>query len=178
MTTIRRVVTGHNSQGKSIFVSDENVAGTPIPSLPTTEIVNLWGADATHEYPDDGAPQPYDAFFAPVGGYRFLMFTVPPDASNPPPPESQTIAETEEKFPGLSDTFDPEVPGMHRSSTVDVLYVVEGRCVSELDSGEKIELSAGDTFVQSGTMHAWRNPFNETCKIIGVIIGAQSTNAP
>ena len=158
-------------------MSDENVAGTPIPSLSTTEIVKLWGADATHEYPDGGAPQPYDAFFAPVGGYRFLMFTVPPDASNPPPPQSQEIAETEEKFPGLSDTFDPEVPGMHRSSTVDVLYVAEGRCVSELDSGEKIELSAGDTFVQSGTMHAWRNPFNETCKIIGVIIGAQSTNA-
>ena len=94
-----------------------------------------------------------------------------------PPPESQAIAATETQFPGLGDTFDPAVPGMHRSSTVDVLYVVEGRCVSELDSGEKIELSAGDTFVQSGTMHAWRNPFDETCKIIGVIVGAESAHA-
>ena len=177
MTKLRRVVTGHDSAGRSVFVSDEQVEGVPIPSLPTTEIVHLWGADATHRYPDDGAPQPYHAFFAPVGGYRFLMFTVPPDASNPPPPESQAIAATESQFPGLGDTFDPAVPGMHRSSTVDVLYVVEGRCVSELDSGEKIELSAGDTFVQSGTMHAWRNPFDETCKIIGVIVGAETADS-
>ena len=174
MTSLRRVVTGHDSQGRSVFVSDENVTGQRIPSLSTTEIVPLWGADATHHYPDAGEPQPYNAFFAPVGGYRFLMFTVPPDASVAPPPDQEAISATQTMFPGLGDTFDPEVPGMHRSSTVDLLYVTEGRCVSELDSGETIELKAGDTFVQSGTMHAWRNPFDETCKIIAVIVGAAS----
>ena len=173
MTSIRRVVTGHDKLGKSVFVSDENVAGLKIPSLPTTEIVHLWGSDETHHYPDDGAPQAYQQFFAPVGGYRFLMFTVPPDASNPPPADNAALTATNEQFPGLGETFDPNVPGMHRSATVDLLYVVEGRCVSELDSGEKIELRAGDTFVQSGTMHAWRNPFAETCKIIAVIVGAE-----
>ena len=62
MTKLRRVVTGHDSAGRSVFVSDEQVEGVPIPSLPTTEIVHLWGADATHRYPDDGAPQPCHAF--------------------------------------------------------------------------------------------------------------------
>ncbi|MGR8947413.1 MAG: cupin domain-containing protein [Gammaproteobacteria bacterium] len=173
MTKIRRIVTGHDQNGRSIFVSDEKVAGTKIPSLPTTEIVHLWGADDTHHYPDDGAPQPYEKFFAPVGGYRFLIFTVPPDADNTDTAAAGRADEMEAKFPGLAATFDPQVPGMHRSATIDLLYVMEGRCVSELDSGEKIELHAGDTFVQSGTMHAWRNPFAETCKIIAVIVGAE-----
>lgn len=173
MTDIRRVVTGHDENGKSIFVHDEKVTGTNIPSLPSTEIVHLWGADVSHRYPDDGSAQAYEKFFAPVGGYRFLMFSVPPDATNVAPAEANVAAEMESTFPGLAETFDPEAPGMHRSATIDLLYVVEGRCISELDSGETRELSAGDTFVQSGTMHAWRNPFNETCKIIAVIVGAE-----
>ena len=62
---------------------------------------------------------------------------------------------------------------MHRSATVDLLYVIEGRCELELDDGERVSLGAGDTFIQSGTMHAWRNPFDVQCKIIGVIVGAE-----
>ena len=173
MTDIRRVVTGHDKNGQSIFVRDEKVTGANIPSLPSTEIVPLWGADAVHHYPDDGTPQAYKNFFAPVGGYRFLIFTVPPDADNVAPPDADVATEMESMFPGLAETFDPQAPGMHRSATIDLLYVLEGRCVSELDSGETLELSAGDTFVQSGTMHAWRNPFDETCKIMAVIIGAE-----
>jgi quercetin dioxygenase-like cupin family protein len=69
----------------------------------------------------------------------------------------------------------PEDPGMHRSATVDVLYVVSGRCVLELDDGSRTTLGAGDVIVQSGTMHRWHNPWEEPCRIIGMLVGAQWT---
>src|SRR5262245_65652787 len=84
-----------------------------------------------------------------------------------------TAAEVERLFPGLLATMLPEEPGMHRSATVDVLYVVAGRCVLELDDGSKTELGAGDVVVQSGTMHRWHNPWAEPCRIIGLLVGAR-----
>lgn len=175
MTMIRRVVSGHDKAGKAIVASDEQVSGLEIPGMSGFEILNIWGSDETHQYPDDGSKQDYQSFFAPVGGYRFLIFTVPPDESVATQDSSATPTEMEANFPGLLDTFKPDEPGMHRSATVDLLYVMEGRCELELDGGERVTLSAGDTFIQSGTMHAWRNPFDVQCKIIGVIVGANAS---
>ncbi|MEQ8659281.1 MAG: cupin domain-containing protein, partial [Gammaproteobacteria bacterium] len=76
------------------------------------------------------------------------------------------------RFPGLMDTMDPDAPGMHRSATVDLLYVISGRIVLALDDGSRTELRAGNVAVQSGTMHAWHNPFAAPAHVLGVIIGA------
>jgi quercetin dioxygenase-like cupin family protein len=65
--------------------------------------------------------------------------------------------------------------GMHRSATTDMLYVISGRCVLELDDGSKTEISAGDVVVQSGTMHRWHNPFAVPCRVLGVLVGARWT---
>ncbi len=49
---------------------------------------------------------------------------------------------------------------------------MSGRIVLELDDGQTCELATGDTVVQNGTRHAWRNPFDETCLMVVVLIGA------
>lgn len=171
MGDFRRVVTGHDGAGRSVVASDETVADFEIPGMPGTRICSLWGADETLRYPDAGAPPAHRDFFPPVGGFRFLEFTVPPDDDAPPP---QTPADdVEAAVPGLLSTMDPDVPGMHRSATVDLLYVIEGRCVLELDDGSRTTLAAGDTAVQSGTMHAWRNPYGTPCRILAVTVGAR-----
>lgn len=173
MTVIRRVVSGHDKEGRAVVASDEQLSGLDIPGMSGFEILNIWGSDQTHQYPDDGSKPDYQNFFAPVGGYRFLIFTVPPDSPIEVNEADKPPSEMEAKFPGLLQTFKPDAPGMHRSATVDLLYVIEGRCELELDDGERVSLGAGDTFIQSGTMHAWRNPFDVQCKIIGVIVGAE-----
>ncbi len=61
---------------------------------------------------------------------------------------------------------------MHTSATIDYEFIVSGRVVLELDDGATRELSAGDTVVQNGTRHAWRNPYDEPCLMVGVIVGA------
>ena len=50
--------------------------------------------------------------------------------------------------------------------------VLCGRVVLELDDGASVELGPGDTVVQNGTRHAWRNPFDETATLFVVLIGA------
>jgi mannose-6-phosphate isomerase-like protein (cupin superfamily) len=174
MSTFRRVVTGHAANGKSIIASDAKVEGVAVPGLAGVYLTTLWGADKPITYPDNGSEPAHHAWFAPLGGVRFFEFILAPDST--PPDTSLTPAQVatqaEHLFPGLLSHFDPDDPGMHRSATTDMLYVISGRCVLELDDGSRTELSAGDVIVQSGTMHRWKNPWHEPCRVIGALIGA------
>ena len=173
MPTIRRVVTGHRADGKSIIASDEEVTGVGVPGLPGATLTTLWGADETLTYPDEGQAPGHHAWFPPVGGIRFASFVLAPDSTPPADGDpEEAAAEAERLFPGLLATMKPDDPGMHRSETVDMLYVVSGRCVLELDDGSKTELGAGDTIVQSGTMHRWHNPWDEPCHVVAFLAGA------
>ncbi|MGE0485544.1 MAG: cupin domain-containing protein [Gammaproteobacteria bacterium] len=176
MSTFRRVITGHDTAGHSVIASDATVQGTPVPGMPGVELTTLWGSDQPMRYPDDGSRPDFRTWFAPIGGFRFIEFVIGPEghggapADDPDP--AATRAAIDAAFPGLMDTMDPDVPGMHRSDTIDLLYVISGRVVLELDDGSKTELGAGDVAVQSGTMHAWHNPWAEPARLLGVILGA------
>ncbi len=171
---IRRVVTGVNADGTSVFVSDERVEPVAPALLPGLEFHRLWGQDDVPAAPQDGTPPPSHAFFPPAGGYRVGTFTVPP-ASTPPPDGVDLhagLAELEAALPGLMDHNEPDNPGMHTTVTIDFEYVVSGRVVLELDDSETVELGPGDTVVQNGTRHAWRNPYDEVATLVVVLIGA------
>jgi hypothetical protein len=73
---VRRVVTGHDASGKSVFVSDDAVEPQP-----RTGFHRLWGGDATPRFPDDGSMPQHDMYFPPIGGFRFGMFSLPPDST-------------------------------------------------------------------------------------------------
>jgi uncharacterized cupin superfamily protein len=85
-------------------------------------------------------------------------------------------AATEAMLPGLRATMEPANPGMHRSDTVDFVYVLEGEVVLELDHGCETTLRAGDTLVQNGTRHAWRNRSGQPCRMLVVMLGAVRAN--
>ena len=50
--------------------------------------------------------------------------------------------------------------------------VLEGEVWLELDNGVEVHLKPGDTVVQNGTRHAWRNHGTETCRMVVFIAGA------
>ena len=174
MSTFRRVVTGHNAKGKSIVASDSKVNGVAVPGLAGVYLTTLWAADQTFNYPDSGGEPAHHDWFPPIGGVRFVEFVLAPDStpadSSLSPDEIASAAN--QLFPGLLAHFNDEDPGMHRSASADMLYILAGRCVLELDDGSKTELSAGDVVVQSGTMHRWKNPWNEPCRVLGALVGA------
>jgi mannose-6-phosphate isomerase-like protein (cupin superfamily) len=173
---MRRVVTGHDAVGKAVFASDEDVPPITLAMLPGAEFHSLWGADQTCRFPDDGSRPMAPSWFPPVGGFRFATFTVAPQSPSASAAESidleAGLAELAEKLPGLAEHMEPDSPGMHTTATIDFEYVVSGRVVLELDDGQTRELGPGDTVVQNGTRHAWRNPFNEPCTMIVVLVGA------
>jgi mannose-6-phosphate isomerase-like protein (cupin superfamily) len=167
---MRLVVTGHTPEGKAVVardgVADALALGGPVYH-------RAWAADTAPSFPDDGAQPPLPgSHFPPVGGFRFGAFTLP--AGGDVDLEAGTVDPTavEAAFPGLLAHMDPDDPGMHRSATIDYLYVVSGDVVLELDDGVEVELRAGDACIQNGTRHRWRNPGAEPCTIVIAMLGA------
>jgi mannose-6-phosphate isomerase-like protein (cupin superfamily) len=174
----RRVVTGHSPDGKAVITSDTDVDAIRVAMMPEFELHKLWGGDTAPTYPDDGAAPDYHSWFPPVGGFRLVQFTVPP-ASTPAPhiaDEAAALAEMEERLPGFAATLEADGGSMHRSDTLDLVYVIAGRCDLEVDDGVTVAVAAGDVVVQNGTRHAWHNPYNEPCMLLGVNIGAHSAS--
>jgi mannose-6-phosphate isomerase-like protein (cupin superfamily) len=171
---VRRVVTGHTPDGKATVASDTSVDAITLDLLPGTEFHRLWSADEASTFPDDGSPQPAAAYFPPVGGFRFTLFTVAPKSmALPKDLDIQlALAEMEQKLPGLAAHLEFDNPGMHTSNTVDFEYVISGEVWLELDDGREVHLRAGDTVVQNGTRHAWRNKRSEPCHLVVCLIGA------
>jgi mannose-6-phosphate isomerase-like protein (cupin superfamily) len=178
---VRRVVTGHTPEGKAIVASDTEVDAIALDLLPGAEFHKLWSADGAPTFPDDGTLRPARLWFPPVGGFRFAMFTVAP--------QSVTLAqdidgdarmrEMEQKLPGMASqaNLEPENPGMHATDTIDFEYVISGKVWLELDDGVEIQLRPGDTVVQNGTRHAWRNKGSVPCRMVVFIVGAHRSQS-
>lgn len=176
---VRRVVTGHDDDGKAVFASDERVAPITLAMLPGAEFHRLWGSDGRQRYPDGGLAPNAHAYLPPTSGFRLVLFTLPPEGANAAPidPESslgdELVEEVEAKLPGMLAHMEPDEPGMHTTDTTDLSIVVSGRIVLELDDGAETALSVGDVVVQNGTRHRWRNPGSEPAVLCTVMVGAE-----
>jgi mannose-6-phosphate isomerase-like protein (cupin superfamily) len=172
---VRRVVTGHDPDGKAIVVDDELVGPVTLDALPGSEFHQLWGADAPCTFPDDGSRPKARAYFPPVGGFRFGFFTVPPDADGAAPADGDPVTALvhwQRRLPGMAGYFEPGAPGMHTTATIDYGVVLSGRAVLELDDGVTVTLGAGDTYIQNGTRHRWSNPGHVPAVIAVTFVGA------
>jgi len=177
---VRRVVTGHDGDGRSVFVSDTEVEPVRPRLQPASAFHRLWGADAAPTFPDDGRLPPHHDYFPPVGGFRFGLFTLPP-AGTPDPPDLDlpaALAEFDEQLPGLLSHMEPGEPGMHTTDTVDFEVVLSGEVVLEVDDGAETVLRRGDTVVQNGTRHRWHNRSGEPAVLAVFIAGAHRAPAP
>jgi mannose-6-phosphate isomerase-like protein (cupin superfamily) len=177
---VRRVVTGHDSAGKAVFVSDERVVSVTAAILPGSEFHKLWGGDEAPRFPDAGALPAHTAYFPPVGGFRFGLFTVPPAGAELPADLdiAAALAEMDEKLPGLLAHTEPADPGMHTTATVDFEVVLSGEVTLELDDGATVVLHPGDTVVQNGTRHRWSNPGDVPATLAVFICGAHHDRVP
>ena len=171
----RRVVTGHDTNGTAVFVSDDVVPPVTLALLPGSEFHQLWGADTTLTFPDDGSRPSAPRYFPPVGGIRFGFFTIPPDGGAGMPPDldvGAAFAEFGEKLPGMAEYLEPDEPGMHTTATIDFGVVLSGAAILELDDGVKVTLDVGDTYVQNGTRHRWSNTGAVPAVLAVTLVGA------
>ena len=178
---MKRVVTGRDAPGKSVFVSEgPPVRGAAMDGVPTFRIDLVWGTDGVPTLP----PAPGDptveprAFFPKSGGTRFVVVTFPAASTlEKAAADGVDLADAERRFnaqfPGLSDAMEgPDAPGMHTTHTVDYGIVISGEMHLELDDGKQVRLLPGDCVVQNGTRHAWRNSSDREAVMAFVVVGA------
>jgi len=175
---IRRVVTGHDANGKAVFASDKEVEPITLALLPGMEFYLLRGVRYTDPIPRRWLAAQH-TYFPPVGGFRFGLFTVPPDSSMTRSFDvTAAIREFNEKLSSLGEHVEPDHPGLHRTATIDYEFIVSGRCVLELDNGAKRELRPGEHGHSKWHTSRVAQPYDKLCVIVVVLIGAHHDNVP
>lgn len=175
-TGFRRIVTGHDDDGRAVFVSDaapprvHQIGG---PGGPT--FVEVWN---TREAPvaidrQSGEPAETGLVLAPpAGGTRLRVIEFPPEGDAI---RRLTQDEAAAKFKEMggeeaarSSAGAPH-PLMHRTQTLDYGIVLEGELTLILERGETT-VRAGDIIIQRGTNHAWANRSDAVCRVAFVLI--------
>ena len=145
---VRRVITGHDANGRAIVTIDE--ASKNLSSgRPGATACNIW---TTEGFPanNDGAADE---------GLRKVATTL----------KNGTIFRVIEFAPGLA-------PRNHRTDSIDYIVVMAGEIDMELD-GAVVHLKAGDVMVQRGTIHNWVNRGTEPCVLAVILVAAKPVEA-
>jgi len=145
---VRRVVTGHDENGRARVVSDGAMTNILV-KRPGYESSVIWSTDVV----------PCDNGGAPDGNTDVGQ-TAPNGA----------VFRVVHYEPGVA-------PRMHRTDSLDFAIVISGAIDMELDDGVVVHLTAGDVVVQRGTIHNWINRGSEPCVIAFVLIDAKPVTA-
>jgi hypothetical protein len=159
---IRRLVTGHDEQGKSIVLTD-----APAPRVFPLDgrgsaFVELWTTRASPAPIDRASGEPPEEgihLHPPANGTRLRIVDFPPEdaaALAQLTPEAVRAAFTAIDAADAIPAGPSPHPLMHRTETVDYGHVLDGEIVLVLE-GSETPLRAGDLVIQRGTSHAWAN---------------------
>jgi len=145
---VRRVVTGHDDQGRAKVLIDETVKNVA-SQRPGALYSVIWSSE--------GFPANNDGDADPSG--KKIGTTI----------SEGTVFRIVSFGPGVA-------PRNHRTDSIDYAVVMSGEIDMELDVG-KVHLKAGDVLVQRGTIHNWVNTGSEPCVIAFTLVSAKSVTA-
>jgi len=174
---VRRVVTGHDAQGRAVFLEDGPVPRVQRIGGPQGPLFfEIWNTQATPAPIDRASGEPTEPgiqLAPPKGGTRIRVLEIlPEDESVGALTPEQAKAHFAEV--GAADASSHSGSGsrhayMHRTETVDYGIVLEGEITLILDVGETI-VRAGDIVIQRGTNHGWANRSGRPCRIAFILI--------
>ena len=147
--TVRRVVTGHDENGRAIVSIDESVKNVA-QTRPGAEAAVIWTSEGF----------PVDNDSSADGSARNIGIATLANG---------TVFRVVSFGPGVT-------PRNHRTDSIDYAVVISGAIDMELD-GETVHLKAGDVMVQRGTIHNWVNKGREPCVIAFTLVAADPVNA-
>lgn len=176
---VRRIVTGHNSEGRSLFLSDEiSPHLRPSPVNPDRGLTDLWRTNETpakNEGTEDSAAT--EIVLTPPGnGSVFRYFQIPPDDTDPNKTPEQIQAEADASFKamgaGHARDANARHPNMHKTDTIDYIILLEGEITLILDEGE-VDMKPLDVVIERGTNHAWSNRSDKVAVLAAILIDAE-----
>jgi quercetin dioxygenase-like cupin family protein len=145
---VRRVVTGHDANGKAVVMIDE-IAKNVISSRPGANAAVIWtteGWPVSNDGNEDTSTRKVGTTLSGGTVFRVVQFN-----------------------PGVA-------PRNHRTDSIDYAVVISGEIDMDLD-GTEVHLKAGDVLVQRGTIHNWINRGTEPCVIAFALIDAKPVSA-
>jgi quercetin dioxygenase-like cupin family protein len=146
---VRRVVTGHDRNGKAVVRIDDRGANRAAGRANQMR-QNIWTTD---DLPVTFAEDREDK------GAREIGTTI----------KGGSVFRVVEFGPGVA-------PRNHRTDSIDYAVVMAGEIDMEMD-GAVVHLKAGDVLVQRGTIHNWVNNGTEPCVIAFVLIASTGDTA-
>lgn len=141
---LRRVITGHDANGKAIVKIDE-VSQNLSTGRPGRSACVVW---TTESFPVNNTGEADE-------GLRQVGTTL----------KNGTVFRVIEFSPGVA-------PRNHRTDSIDYAVVMSGEIDMELDD-TVVHLKAGDVLVQRGTIHNWVNRGTEPCVMAFILIDAK-----
>ena len=179
-TGIRRIVTGHDANGKAIVIADGPTPGVKTtPNRPGVVFHNMWttkSAPARYDGPEEETsvdlPLP-----PPPSGTTFRLIDFPPESSVAKVDEETAKKAFQEYGAGGAlqhedDSAKNKHAFMHRTETVDYAICLKGEMTMVLDDSEVV-MGPGDVMVQRGTNHAWVNRSDAYCTMAFVLIDGE-----
>ena len=145
---VRRVITGHDANGKAVVKIDE-VAKNVTSGRPGATAVHIWTTEGFPANNDGDADE----------GQRKVATTL----------KNGTIFRIIEFAPGLAARN-------HRTDSIDYIVIISGEIEMELDD-TLVRLKAGDVMVQRGTIHNWINRGSAPCVLAVILVDAKSVEA-
>lgn len=173
---MKRVVTGHDANGKAVVLSQDAPAKIAhIDAIPGTYFYEVW---KTEQMPVGLVDEVVDPTLkelqlrpTPCGSViRFV--DMPPDTADY---LEHGAAAMGQAFSQIGDTHASTVkkgsphPLMHRTESIDYGIVIEGEITLVLDDSE-VTLKPGDVVVQRGTNHAWSNRGSVPCRMAFILL--------
>ena len=145
---VRRVVTGHDRNGRAVVKIDE-MAKNIVSNRPGATACVVW---TTESFPVDNTGDTDEA-------QRKVGTTL----------KNGTAFRVIEFAPGVS-------PRNHRTDSIDYAVVVSGEIDMEIDDAV-VHLKEGDVLVQRGTIHNWVNRGSRPCVMAFVLVDAKPVEA-
>ena len=172
---VRRVVTGHDENGKAIVISDGLApAVRSNPLRPGHISTDIWKTDGMPVHignetdPTLGPRQ----IHPPTHGTIIRISDVPPESDairNLDPAKSRELFKAMGNEAASTFGRGGRHPLMHRTETIDYAIVISGEIYLLLDDTD-VHLRAGDVVIQCGTNHAWSNRSDKPCRMMYILI--------
>jgi len=176
---VRRVVTGHDQDGKAIVISDGPAPFVHVnPTDPEWYSTDIWRTGETPARIVSAAPEATLGPRRQMPGKRGTVLRI---NHFPPEPEAvrrMTPEDSRRAFAALGNekaaTFGRggRHPLMHRTETIDYALVLSGEITMVMDDRD-VALKAGDVVIQCGTNHAWSNRSGAPAVVAFVLIDGE-----
>lgn len=171
MSPIRRIVTGHNAQGRSFFEQDgASPAQRTVAERPGYRVTNLWRTSLSGNTQTADSIADHQGVLPPTGGTVVRIIEWPAEPEDPAELRRLMDKTFSAMYPDAHRNVKPgEHPGMHTTDTVDYAIVLEGEIVAIMEEGETV-MYQGDVLIQRGTAHAWANRSGKPVKVAFILV--------